>query len=124
MQHLSCSSSYSYIVIISFLIYKIMFEISLNICMMFNNIESKHGKLVFSSTDPKGQVRYYHSVSSPLLHNFSHSHYIFFLETAKPDTFTILSYRVLEIFTLHAYRTCSCKTHMNLLMTCLNPKGL
>ena len=62
-EHLSCSSSSSYIVIISFLIYKIVFEISLNICMMFNNIESKHGKLVFSSTDPKGQVRYYHSVS-------------------------------------------------------------
>jgi len=32
--------------------------------MMFNKIEIEHVKLTFSSTDPKGQVRYYHSVSA------------------------------------------------------------
>jgi len=31
--------------------------------MMFSKIEIEHVKLIYSSPDPKGQMRYYHSES-------------------------------------------------------------
>ena len=65
---------------------------------------------------------------SSVLHNFSHSHSIFFLEPQNHiccHKFMLLSLgNTCIVFALHEYSTCLCKTYMSLLLAYPTQQGL
>jgi hypothetical protein len=65
---------------------------------------------------------------SSVLHNFSHSHSILYLEPQNHICFhksMLLSLgNTCIVFALHAWSTCLCKTHMNLLLAYPTQRGL